>query len=214
MRSQDFCKLQKLTLSKIGLDRTAILPLSEVVNNTVTLYSLDISSNLLDVYSLTFFISKITYQNSLRYLNLAYNNANYNFKDKYLELTPQSFEFSLAHMLHQSKDLLHLDLSGLQMAMNQIKYIVSDGLTKSRSLLAVHLGGYTFDNTDRYEMRQSLKIKDDRIRYQPNMHDRYRHNNCNIEVSNTEMSQIIGKTQFNTIRALFQLVNKNNTNYQ
>ena len=48
---------------------------------------------------------------------------------------------SLAKYLHHSRHLLHLDISGLAMSLDNYMYIAKHGLRKSHTLLAVHMGG-------------------------------------------------------------------------
>lgn len=139
--------LIKLTLSNIGLDGIVLKPFGEAVEQMSYLHHLDISSNFLDASCLREFIIKISPNSQLRTLNISYNSAKYGPRQKKTELSPDSFEYALSKFVHKSMNLVHLDISSMSLSCNQILFIASNGIRKSRTLLAVHMSGMGLINS-------------------------------------------------------------------
>ena len=53
----------------------------------------------------------------------------------------EAFQKKFADFLRHSRSLQHLDLSGLGFSEETLKYITLNGLRKSKTLLAIHMGG-------------------------------------------------------------------------
>lgn len=115
--------LHKLTLSNIGMDNNGLVNLSEAFANLSNLEHLDISSNFLDAYCLKEFIDSIKPHSHLRSLNISYNKASYPSKSRSIEGTPESFEASLATLIHASPYLIHLNISAMWLSGAQCLYL-------------------------------------------------------------------------------------------
>lgn len=74
-RAPQFHHLSKITLSKVGLDRNSLLPLSQLITKVESLNYLDICSNNFDAHTLSKLLAAIAGKNRLRVLNLSYNSA-------------------------------------------------------------------------------------------------------------------------------------------
>ena len=74
-------------------------------------------------------------------------------------MTPESFEHALSKFIHASKNLIHLDISCMSMSPNQIFYIATKGIRKSRTLLAVHMSGMGLINSQIIQLREALNVQ-------------------------------------------------------
>ena len=95
----------------------------------------------------------------LKYLNISYNGGD---NDKTTELdeakmtaqyllskmgksqSASKLESILAHFIHYSNTLIHLDISNLPISTQSYMYIAKFGLRKSRSLLSCHMESVGF----------------------------------------------------------------------
>ena len=118
--------LQKLTVSQFYLDNSCLALIVDAVKNLSNMYYLDISGNRFS--DLSPFITQIQSHNHLRHLHLGFNSCQ-----------PLKFTHTIAHYIHTSNTLLHINLSGLDL--KNVNYIYKKGIRKARTLLSCHLGG-------------------------------------------------------------------------
>lgn len=198
--------LKKLTLSKVGLDRTGIAILAEAVSCNFFINHLDISCNLLDAFSLKTFIDALIVHNQLKSLNLSYNIGKYPKNHNAIELTTESFEASLVSLLYLSKTLMHLDLSGMHLSPKQCCHIAQYGMRRSHTLMAVHLSGMNLKGPDINKFREKLNVREKFSRNPTKFEDKGKKY---ATIKESEINSILGKTMFNATRALHQFVNRN-----
>jgi len=69
-----------------------------------------------------------------------------------------SFEQSLSNFIHCSVTLVHLNISGMALKLDQYLSIAEHGLRKSRTLLSVHMSGLGLDDHQITSLRKCLNV--------------------------------------------------------
>mmetsp|Transcript_2384 Transcript_2384/g.3647 ORF Transcript_2384/g.3647 Transcript_2384/m.3647 type:complete len:190 (-) Transcript_2384:2208-2777(-) len=79
---------------------------------------------------------------------------------KPIDVRKLGFTETLAKFLHFSDSLLHIDLSGLGLSPNSLKFILLKGLRMSRSLLSCHFSGINIHmDLDQATLDRLLKMR-------------------------------------------------------
>ena len=84
---------------------------------------------------MTSFIDTIMEENSLKSLNISFNNCNQPPKED----DSPFFDNSFSEFLHTSLKLVYLDISGTNLTMDSLLYIAQWGFRKSRTLQVIHI---------------------------------------------------------------------------
>lgn len=163
------------------------------------------------MFSLASFFAQITSCNALVLLDISYNSANYQPRFKPFELKPESFEANLSKFLEMSETLVHLDISGTCLSNEQCNYIAINGLRKSRSLMAVHMRGMGFKNNEILAFRHALKVRQSFSFYTTVDQEIMKHEIAKIHT--LEMQNVLGKSIYNTNRAINATLNKSSGNH-
>ena len=140
-----------------------MLPLAESIKSLKSLKFLDISATNLDGQDIYTILSKIDGENQLRPINLSYNTVkqiNTNLS------SPHSVVRKLAHFIHYSDNLIHIDLGGMNFMQTEIEHLFKYGLRKSRTLQSCHFVGANNSFKGFNSLLNILKIK-------PNQHHKY-----------------------------------------
>lgn len=105
------------------------------------------------------FLVDIDGKNNLKSLSIGYNSGR-SMKNENGGVPP--LEQSLSEFMHHSAALLHLDISCLGLSWESYKYIATNGLRKSHTLLAVHISGMGLMDSEMLELRELLKVNETR----------------------------------------------------
>lgn len=125
----------------------------------------------------------------------------------------ETVEYSICLFLYNSATMMHLDLSGMNFHINQLLFLIKNGIKKSKSLLCMHLSGYSFLKSEITELRRALSIEEvHSLHTQDEYEVECKHRVAEIE--GREMSKVLGKTQFHQVRALNQVISKSENNQQ